>query len=1069
MYKSALTFIMICSIAFIAFNINDDPKHKIILNPFNGTATVDRKTFDANNISTWYLNNGNFNRNPSTQNAGFQWPKGTGKTARYSSGLWLGCVSGNDTLTVVAEYAYDYLPGYVDDNGDPQTDPSYRIYKIDKGNTSSDDYINWPVNQGAYVTSEGKPYQMGEQTMFFVYTDGFPHTTGQTSLRSLKAQIIQTNWAYKNFEPPQEYPGNPLNNTIFMEFRIINRSAETWNDMWIAMWGDDDLGDGADDKIGCDTNLNLGYTYNGTNKDGIYGTAPPAVGFKLLRGYIRYTGNINDTVKYSQPFGSNNFVYKVGYRDEGLTVFNAYNGTTPEPADPLNNTETYRVLRGKWRTGQSWINPATGDTSTLPFSGDPVTGTGWISPGALDRRAMTGMGPYNNINPGDTLTIEVAQIIAKGNSNTNSVAQLKRSANIVQRFYENNLKTFEISPPNVSVYAPGDGKINLSWNDSAEKVSYQNNLSGGVYRFQGYNIYQINTFSIHPSIEDTVLIKTFDKKDGIKNINDSAYLPGIEGIVYGIVQRGSDNGISRYITIDRDTISNGNFINGTEYKFLVTAYYYDSTGGIFTSPKVRQSDNKYFVRVIPQQVSSGTITGNKLGDTLLTDQKDLGVMPVVIDPLQLVTADYTSIFGGTNSNPSWTLTKTVNGIVTILFEDVHNFNGEQDNIKRADGLFFIHKLIKDSGLARDPDDFYNSIFSRTSLQKCWDYEPKGKEWFTAPDTNAIKSAKIITNRQFESRSLGMSFPTTGTFRNNPTRVKANGKFFTPIVPGNPILNGGPLRKIKIVFGQSSRAYRFVPTDTNYSNTPYADIVDIPFSVFAVDELDSSAGSPRQLNIGFMDKDNDGLWNPDTSKLGNYHFTYIFASDYDPIPNLNYTNKNPGISTATVGFPAMDIMYAWLPRVRSVNGIPLAWSAGDVLTISPYRITRPEFVPGYPVKYNWSVTGTEFNNKQTASAEVKNIKVFPNPYYGFSELEYNDGGEKFIYVSHLPQTCTIFIYTLDGVLVKKINRNNSSPDNSLEKWDLKNDGGSYVASGMYIVYVDCKDLGVKTLKIAVFTR
>ena len=146
---------------------------------------------------------------------------------------------------------------------------------------------------------------------------------------------------------------------------------------------------------------------------------------------------------------------------------------------------------------------------------------------------------------------------------------------------------------------------------------------------------------------------------------------------------------------------------------------------------------------------------------------------------------------------------------------------------------------------------------------------------------------------------------------------------------------------------------------------------------------------------------------------------------------------------------------------------MTWTSGDRLTVSPYRITRPEFVPGYPVKYTWSVNGTQFGNKELASADVRNIKVFPNPYYGFSELEYNDAGEKFIYFSHLPANCDIFIYTLDGVPVKKINRNVSDPKNTLEKWDLKNNNGSYVASGMYLIYVDCKELGTKILKIAVF--
>ena len=105
------------------------------------------------------------------------------------------------------------------------------------------------------------------------------------------------------------------------------------------------------------------------------------------------------------------------------------------------------------------------------------------------------------------------------------------------------------------------------------------------------------------------------------------------------------------------------------------------------------------------------------------------------------------------------------------------------------------------------------------------------------------------------------------------------------------------------------------TDTVLTDTPYADMINIPFSVFAVDELDSTDGVPRQLNVAFIDSDDDGIWNPDTTKLSKYQFTYILASDYNETPDINYTSKNPGISTTAIGFPGFDIMYAWLPRVK----------------------------------------------------------------------------------------------------------------------------------------------------------
>ena len=37
--------------------------------------------------------------------------------------------------------------------------------------------------------------------------------------------------------------------------------------MYLSYWTDDDLGNANDDYVGCDTLLNLGYTYNGDNND----------------------------------------------------------------------------------------------------------------------------------------------------------------------------------------------------------------------------------------------------------------------------------------------------------------------------------------------------------------------------------------------------------------------------------------------------------------------------------------------------------------------------------------------------------------------------------------------------------------------------------------------------------------------------------------------------------------------------------------------------------------------------------------------------------------------------------
>ncbi len=1066
---AALSLVTIILI-FLSFKYgDDDPKENHNSdNPDN--VSVDKKQMNRNNINTWFRNSGSFNRDPITNNAGFEWPKGSTKFARYASGLWLGGVVGNDTLVTVAEYDYEYLPGYIDSSGLPQgnNDPLYRIYRIDNGDVTSSDYLSWPFSQGAYKDINGKPYLMGNQTMFYSYTDGYPgaHGNNAGSTAPLNVVVLQTNWSYN------DSINGVYDNTIFDEFRIINRGNLPWTKFYIAMWTDDDLGNGTDDAVGCDTNLNLGYTYNYSNIDPDYGTAPPAVGFLILKGgEIESPG---DTLKYFSPPGSKHEIIKPNKKEVKMTVFNMYNGGDPVIGDPSNYVQSYFNFQGYRRNGTPWVNPQTGDTTKFAFPGDPESQSGWVQSEGKERRFLQCIGPIT-VNPGDTQSIIVAQVIARGNNNRNSVTKLKRFSRILKAFYENNFAfPAKLSSPAVTSYTTGNGKIYLSWNDSAEKISIPNKFSGGIYKFQGYNIYQINTYSTNPSKNDTVLIKTFDIKDGIKNIYDSTYVKETQGILYGIVQFGSDNGIQKYIEIDKDTISNKGIISGTEYKFAVTAYYYDSLGGIYTLPKVNESQ-KNIIRVIPQTITPGTTINYQYGDTIRTDQRDLGVMPVVYEPLKLINASYTTTFGGTNANPYWTLTRISNGISTVLFQNIYNFSGTYDSVKTADGLLFFNQVVKDSGVVKDPQDARTLAWGGNtySVTKSWSYDPPENLWLSGPDTTAVQTAKLFTNNQFQSISIGMTFPSNITFRQTKSKIFANGKYLRQLDVSSPILTGGPLRKIQIIFGRSSMAYRYAPpvnvlsTDTNLALTPYANMISIPFSVFAVDELDSSDGSQRQLNVGFIDADNDGVWNPDTTALSKYQLTYILASNYDSIPNINYANKNPGSSSPTTGFQSMDIMYAWLPRVKSENGIAKTWTDGDKLTVSPYRPTRPDFVPGYPVKYSWTVEGTQFGNKELASAEVNQIKVFPNPYYGFSELEFNDAGDKFIYFSHLPSSCNILIYTLDGILVKNINRNVTDPNNTLEKWNLQNNSGSYVASGLYIVYVDCKDLGSRILKLAVF--
>ena len=96
---------------------------------------------------------------------------------------------------------------------------------------------------------------------------------------------------------------------------------------------------------------------------------------------------------------------------------------------------------------------------------------------------------------------------------------------------------------------------------------------------------------------------------------------------------------------------------------------------------------------------------------------------------------------------------------------------------------------------------------------------------------------------------------------------------------------------------------------------------------------------------------------------------------------------------------------------------------------------------------------------SAKNALELINVVPNPYYAYSGYETNqlDNRVKF---TNLPEKCSIRIYTVSGILIRKLTKD--SPQTSLD-WDLKNQAGIPVASGLYIVHVDVPGVGEKILK------
>jgi len=120
--------------------------------------------------------------------------------------------------------------------------------------------------------------------------------------------------------------------------------------------------------------------------------------------------------------------------------------------------------------------------------------------------------------------------------------------------------------------------------------------------------------------------------------------------------------------------------------------------------------------------------------------------------------------------------------------------------------------------------------------------------------------------------------------------------------------------------------------------------------------------------------------------------------------------------------------------------------------------------------------TQINNADKQVNALDLINVVPNPYYAYSSYETGRLDNR-VRITNLPNKCKIKIFTLNGTLVRTFDRDVSGQEDlntnesdfirskrlPYQDWDLKNQSGITVASGLYIIHVDVPGVGEKILK------
>jgi hypothetical protein len=360
------------------------------------------------------------------------WPD-TGKNSLlspivYDHGPWIiGKVNGVPSAAMDMWYS-SYAPGPIIGGMPalwvrPQDSSRYHPYLISYNSSPADsDVVSWPADLGAPVNSQGKPLVLGDQLVWSVYngadSTAFPlNFWSGNQFSRLPVEVQQSCYAQRS---ASENDTSLLANTVFLEWMFINKGNLPVDSCYLGFWSDIDTDYPDNDVPGIDTSLQLGYCWQG---DSARGTK--AVGYELLYGPVT-----------SDPGSSAMFKGRMilGYRNMPLSAFRGIifdNGLGDNFfSAPASIVSCWNLARGYDQAGEVMIDSVTGLPTRFPYSGDPVTKSGWIYSN-WRRKGSTGIlmfaGPFN-FAVGDTQWMMIALIPADAGERFASITLMRQHA-----------------------------------------------------------------------------------------------------------------------------------------------------------------------------------------------------------------------------------------------------------------------------------------------------------------------------------------------------------------------------------------------------------------------------------------------------------------------------------------------------------------------------------------------------------------------------------------------------------------------------------------------------------------
>ena len=382
-------------------------------------------------------------------------PKGGNTHTIFNYSLWIGGKDPSGQLHTACEryrlMGEDFFPGPISENYlNSQYITWNKVWKINReeiefhnenwwksGYEPIENISSWPFrgdnfvgqadklapfidhnNDGIYNPLHGdSPLLKGDQSIWLVYNDEMEiHDESDGGKLGFEIQLM----AYA-FDCPND---SIFDNTIFLEYTIINRSDTAYHDLYLGTFIDFDLGGAWDDYVGCDSSLNAFFAYNGDEFD---------------ENDLLYGGGYG--------YGYHPPVQGVVFLNQPLKGFIATNNTISIISDPSTPEGYYNILTSHWCGGEPLTYGGEGYGGETPvlfqYPGNPYNLEEWSEVSANnipgDRRGIGSSGPFT-ILPGDTIHLDIAFIYARDyqGDNLSCIPLLKERIGQLRWYYDND-------------------------------------------------------------------------------------------------------------------------------------------------------------------------------------------------------------------------------------------------------------------------------------------------------------------------------------------------------------------------------------------------------------------------------------------------------------------------------------------------------------------------------------------------------------------------------------------------------------------------------------------------------